>query len=68
MTPINNEILNLIMKETSNEDICAKLNITKIQLRNRIESIRNKGYNIRRKFNYNGRQNYFIDHNPQSTG
>lgn len=68
MTPINSTLLNLIINETQTEDICKKLNITKKQLKNRIEIIRNEGYNIRRKFNYDGSQKYFLDYNSQSIG
>ena len=68
MTDINICILELIKQEKSNEDICRELNISKKQLKNRIESIKNRGININKKYKYNGTQNFFVDYNPQSIG
>ena len=61
MTEINALLLQMIKNNCSNDEICEKLNISKSQLRNRILSLKNEGFNITRTFNYSGSQNYVFN-------
>ena len=61
MTDKNAYLLNLIEKELSNEEICKKLNISKKQLKRRIESIKYDGYNVDKQYNYDGTFNYYLN-------
>lgn len=63
MTDMNAVLLQLIRNNCSNEEICEKLNISKFQLKNRILSLKNEGFNITRLFNYSGSQNYIFNKN-----
>lgn len=66
MTDINEYLLQLIGENLSNEEICEKLNITKKQLKNRIETIKNRGYNLDKRYSYDGNYNYYINYTPES--
>ncbi len=61
MTDINFKLLNLIKAGKSNEEICNELCITKRELKNRIQSIKNEGFNITKVYNYSGNQNYYFN-------
>ena len=63
MTDKNLYLLKLIDKECSTEEICKSLNISKKQLKRRIESIKYEGYNIDKKYSYDGSFNYFVNRN-----
>lgn len=64
MTDKNTYLLELIDKNYSNEDICKELNITKKQLKRRIESIKYDGYNIDKRYSYNGTYRYYLNREP----
>lgn len=61
MTDINKILLCLIKEGRSNDEICDKLNISKRELKNRIQSIKNEGFNITKTYNYSGTQNYYFN-------
>ncbi|MBQ6546427.1 MAG: metallophosphoesterase [Bacilli bacterium] len=61
MTDINRELLNLIKEELSTDIICTRLGITKKELKNRIQSIKNEGFNITNSYNYSGTRNYVFN-------
>lgn len=61
MTDINNKILSMIVNNYSNDQICNELKISKKQLRNRIESIKQEGFNITKSYNYDGTQSFIFN-------
>lgn len=64
MTNTNKYLLELISKETSINEICDALNISKKQLKRRLESIKYEGYDIKSKYSYNGEKNYYLNTEP----
>lgn len=60
MTDINEQLLILISEGKTNDEICNILNISKKQLKRRIESLKYDGHSIKRKFNYDATQGYYI--------
>lgn len=58
MTDINYKLLNMIKKGLSNDEICRELNISKKQLKYRLECIKREGFNLQKSFNYSGSFNY----------
>lgn len=62
MTKINRYLLDLINQNLSNDEICSILNISKKQLKRRIESIKYSGYNIDKYFCYDGTYRYFVNY------
>lgn len=61
MTNINKKIFSMIVNNYSNDMICESLHITKTELKNRIQSIKNEGFNITKLYNYDGTQQYNFD-------
>lgn len=60
ISTINEQLLELIKNNTETNDICQILNISKKQLKNRLVNLQNQGFNIKRKFFYNGHQRYVL--------
>ena len=54
ITDINQKLLELIKTNTSNEEICQILKITKKELKNRLHSLRRQGFNIKNIYFYDG--------------
>ena len=65
MTDKNIRLLELISKGCPNDEICKELNISRNQLKRRVESIKYEGYNIVTRYNYNGTSRYFLDKRPK---
>ena len=63
MTEINKRLFTMIINNYSNDRICEELNITKKELKNRIKSLKNEGFNITKTYNYNGSQKYNFEKN-----
>ena len=63
MTDINNLLLSMIMNNCSTDEICKKMNISRSELKRRIQSLKYEGFNITRTFNYSGSQNYILNKN-----
>lgn len=61
MTDTNKKLLQLIIKNYSNDEICKTMNITKKELKRRIESLKYEGFNITKSYNYSGTQNYIFN-------
>ena len=61
MTDINLNLLNMIKKNYSNEEICTKLGITNKELKRRIESLKYEGLNISKYYSYDGYYNYILN-------
>ncbi len=66
MTNTNKYLLELIEKEISVKEICNTFNISKKQLKRRLESIKYEGYDIKSKYSYNGEKNYYLNKEPCS--
>lgn len=62
MTEKNMYLLELINQNLSNDEICFRLNISKKQLKRRVESIKYYGYNVDKCFSYDGTYRYFINY------
>lgn len=61
MTDTNKRLLSLILNNYSNDEICKVMNISKKELKRRIESIKYEGFNITKAYNYSGKQNYIFN-------
>lgn len=63
MTDINYILLKMIREGSSNDEICNRLNISKKQLKYRIECLKREGFNIAEILNYSGTKSFILDKN-----
>lgn len=63
MTETNYKLLQLIKNDYSIDDMCKMMNLSKKELKRRIESLKYEGINITREYNYSGKQNYIFNKN-----
>lgn len=66
MTKKNQILLNMILENKTIEDICKELNLTKKQLKSRIESIKKDGYRVNRVYSKIGKDKLCIDYDSES--
>ena len=63
MTPTNQKILCMVMDNKSVAEICEKFNLTRTQLKSRIQSIKKEGYRVDTMYSPNGKDRLFINYN-----